>query len=503
MLSPSAVGYQGLVHLVGQFHRTQIVADPGRPRRRGSVRHRGRRKHAAGGRRTGCARAGPRRATLIILPKWLTARDRAPPRLGEPGRAGRGRRRRRAPWACRLRNAARPAAGQQARRRRTFSTGSAVPVPASPQVIEGRRPDPAACRCPRRRRPGRADRRPAPLRRRRSRSAQQSRPRRSRASRAPRSPCSTGSTRPTRRRQFRPSATTADDAPREPAEPAPPRLRAALPGDDPGALRRRLARRPARRVPLRPAAARGARDRARQGGPGREQRRPDPAGAARSAARRGLCRRRPPGRRARRRRPAGAAAARRSTPISTGCRTATAPDSPRWRPTCVGPATATSWSPPRARSFHGRRTSSGECDRRQSPRRRDPARRGPRHRRPGRDGRADADRPVLLGPHPARRPAGHGQDLPRPVLRARARARLRAHPVHPRPDAGRHPRLQPVQLPDQPVHPDPRARSSASCCSPTRSTAPRPRPRPPCSRRCRSAPSPSTARPTACPTTSW
>jgi hypothetical protein len=64
---------------------------------------------------------------------------------------------------------------------------------------------------------------------------------------------------------------------------------------------------------------------------------------------------------------------------------------------------------------------------------------------------------------------------------------LRPHPVHAGPDAGRHPRLQPVQLPDQPVHAHPRARSSASCCSPTRSTAPRPRPRPPCWRRCRSA----------------
>ena len=73
------------------------------------------------------------------------------------------------------------------------------------------------------------------------------------------------------------------------------------------------------------------------------------------------------------------------------------------------------------------------------------------------------------------------------MLRARAGARFRPDPVHPGPDAGRHPRLQPVQLPDQPVHPDPRARSSASCCSPTRSTAPRPRPRRPCSRRCRSA----------------
>ena len=61
-----------------------------------------------------------------------------------------------------------------------------------------------------------------------------------------------------------------------------------------------------------------------------------------------------------------------------------------------------------------------------------------------------------LGPYPARRPAGHRQDLPRPMLRAGAGARFRAHPVHAGPDAGRHPRLQPVQLPDQPVHADPR-----------------------------------------------
>ena len=34
---------------------------------------------------------------------------------------------------------------------------------------------------------------------------------------------------------------------------------------------------------------------------------------------------------------------------------------------------------------------------------------------------------------------------------------IRPHPVHARPAAGRYPRLQPVQFPDQPVHPDARA----------------------------------------------
>ena len=39
-------------------------------------------------------------------------------------------------------------------------------------------------------------------------------------------------------------------------------------------------------------------------------------------------------------------------------------------------------------------------------------------------------------------------------------AGVRPHPVHARPDAGRHPRHQPLQLPDQPVHADAGGRSS-------------------------------------------
>ena len=109
---------------------------------------------------------------------------------------------------------------------------------------------------------------------------------------------------PAEARTASPSISPSTASARGPAEPAAHRLRAALPGDDPGPGRRRLARRAARRVPLRPGAARGARDRVRQGGPGREQRRPDPARQARGAARRALMprssartRRAPPARR--------------------------------------------------------------------------------------------------------------------------------------------------------------------------------------------------------------
>ena len=104
-----------------------------------------------------------------------------------------------------------------------------------------------------------------------------------------------------------------------------------------------------------------------------------------------------------------------------------------------------------------RRNSDRERDRRQGAGGRDPGRGAPRDRRAGRGGRADAGRPVLLGPYPARGAAGDRQDLPRAMLRADAGARFRADPVHPGPDAGRHTGLQPVQLPDQPVHADPGA----------------------------------------------
>ena len=92
-----------------------------------------------------------------------------------------------------------------------------------------------------------------------------------------------------------------------------------------------------------------------------------------------------------------------------------------------------------------------------------------------------------------------GQDAGGALVRAGARARLRAGAVHPRPAAGR---------PDRVVRLRPAARASSSsaavrcsraCCSPTRSTGPRRRPRRRCSRRCRSARSPSRARRSSLP----
>ena len=73
---------------------------------------------------------------------------------------------------------------------------------------------------------------------------------------------------------------------------------------------------------------------------------------------------------------------------------------------------------------------------------------------------------------------------------------LQAHPVHARPDARRHHRHR--DPPGGPEHRPARSssctgRSSPTCCWPTRSTARRPRRRPRCSRRCRSARSPSAA----------
>ena len=126
-------------------------------------------------------------------------------------------------------------------------------------------------------------------------------------------------------------------------------------------------------------------------------------------------------------------------------------------------------------------------------RRGDPRRDRQGDRRPGGDGRAPADRARRAGPRAARRPAGHRQDLPRAVLR-RARAGSSSGASSSPPTCCRATSSAPTCSTSRPASsPSPAGRSSASCCSPTRSTAPRPRPRPRCSRRCRSGASRSTA----------
>ena len=106
--------------------------------------------------------------------------------------------------------------------------------------------------------------------------------------------------------------------------------------------------------------------------------------------------------------------------------------------------------------------------------------------------RAHADRPPRRRPPADRGPARPGQDPRRQGDGEASRGRLQPHPVHPRPAAlGRdrhriyYPRAARGSSGSSP------ARSSATSSSPTRSTAPRPRSRPRCSRRWRSARSPS------------
>ena len=112
---------------------------------------------------------------------------------------------------------------------------------------------------------------------------------------------------------------------------------------------------------------------------------------------------------------------------------------------------------------------------------------------------AGARRPPGQGARPPRGLPGARQDPGRPLLRPGPRPRLRAGAVHPRPAARRPHRLVPLRPARGAVRVPPRAASSPACCSPTRSTAPRRRPSPRCSRRCRSARSPSRARPSSLP----
>ena len=122
------------------------------------------------------------------------------------------------------------------------------------------------------------------------------------------------------------------------------------------------------------------------------------------------------------------------------------------------------------------------------------------HRR-GRQARGAA---AGAGRHPGRRPraaggpAGAGQDADRPLLRPGARAGLPAAAVHARPAAGRRHRLVPVRPAHATSSPSGPARSSPTCCWPTRSTGRRRRPRPRCSRRCRRSRSRSRAPRTRC-----
>ena len=89
------------------------------------------------------------------------------------------------------------------------------------------------------------------------------------------------------------------------------------------------------------------------------------------------------------------------------------------------------------------------------------------------------------------------------ALAASPGARDPARAVHPRPDARRHHRLAGLRRPHRRLRLPARARSSRTCCSPTRSTGRPRRPRPRCSRRWRSGRSRSTACRARCPTRSW
>ena len=91
---------------------------------------------------------------------------------------------------------------------------------------------------------------------------------------------------------------------------------------------------------------------------------------------------------------------------------------------------------------------------------------------------------------------GPGQDADRAVVRAGARPGLPPAAVHPRPAARRRDRLVPLRPAHRTTSPSGPGRSSPTCCSPTRSTAPRRRPSRRCWRRCRSGRSRSRAPPT-------
>jgi hypothetical protein len=134
MMSPAAVGYRGLVRLVGQLHRTRIISNPGELDDDGLfVMAVGESTLAEDIEWVRTRRAD--RATLIILPKWITARHaRRRDWVALVGR-GAGDAAARA-MGLQLRNAARPSRGAVATGTDLLD-GLSLPVPAYPQVIEG------------------------------------------------------------------------------------------------------------------------------------------------------------------------------------------------------------------------------------------------------------------------------------------------------------------------------------------------------------------------------
>lgn len=136
MLSPSAVGFKGLAELVGRFHQTYTISNPNdldyedllviavdegtRPADLARVREQ---------------RAS--RATLLILPKWVTARHHRRHdwvRLIAPGAGDAVARR--LGLDVRLRIAGNPR-GSQAAAGAGILEGMTMPVPPFPQVIDG------------------------------------------------------------------------------------------------------------------------------------------------------------------------------------------------------------------------------------------------------------------------------------------------------------------------------------------------------------------------------
>ena len=125
----------------------------------------------------------------------------------------------------------------------------------------------------------------------------------------------------------------------------------------------------------------------------------------------------------------------------------------------------------------------------------DAHRRQRRHRR-ARQARLDrvrADGVARRRPPADRGRPGRRQDQPRQGARGIDRLHVEARPVHPRPAADRPRRRQRLRTLDREVPVPARARCSPTSCSPTRSTGPRRRRSRRCSRRWRSARSPSTA----------
>ena len=107
--------------------------------------------------------------------------------------------------------------------------------------------------------------------------------------------------------------------------------------------------------------------------------------------------------------------------------------------------------------------------------------------------RARAGGAARRRPRADRGHAGSRQDAAGQEPRHGDGPRVRARPVHARPAAQRRRRHDGLPAAARRVHAPTSARSSPTWCSPTRSTARRPRCRARCSRRCRSARSPSAA----------